>query len=79
MHIGAKHYVELHGLPEPIVEIILTEDSAGPYYGWLRTGSNEPEMIYPHESLFSVCFPYGYKIEVEKGEGQVLRFNAVRR
>jgi hypothetical protein len=78
MNIGCRRYVEAHGLPEPIVEIILTEDPAGTYYGWLRTGRETPEMIYPHEALFTVCFPYGYKAEEAANEGRMLRFSAQR-
>jgi hypothetical protein len=33
-------------------------------------------MIFPHESLFSMCFPYGLSAEVNAGEGKVFRLVA---
>ena len=74
-HFGAKRWVELHGLRDPIVEVELTENPDGQYYGWLRTNSTEPTMIQPHRSLFEICFPYGSKAGVDAGQGTVLRFD----
>ena len=74
MHIGPEFYVKLHGLDEPIVEVLLTEDSDGPYYGWLATGEDSPSMIWPSEGQFSMCFPYGPKVAEDKGDGKPLRF-----
>lgn len=34
---------------------------------------DEPQMVYPRESLFSMCFPYGVQAEVDAGKGRVVR------
>ncbi len=79
IHIGPKRYVELHGITSsPIVEIRLTEDTTGDYYGWLKTGQDTPTMIWPSEAQFSMCFAYGPNVEVERGEGQKLRFTVAK-
>lgn len=75
MHIGSKRYVELHGMKEPIVEVLLTEDPNGPYYGWLETGKETPHFIWPSEGQLDMCFPYGLKAEEEHGKGVPLRFS----
>jgi len=35
-HFGSYRYVEIHGLSYPIVEVELTEDPEGSYYGWVE-------------------------------------------
>lgn len=72
-HIGAKRWVELHGLPHPIVAVDVIEDSSGDYWGWLDTDGKCPEMIWPSRSQFNVCFAYGPESEVARGKGTILR------
>lgn len=75
MYLGEKWWVELHGLEEPLVEVLVTEDPEGPYYGWLETGEEQPSMIWPSKIQFTMCFPYGPKVEEERDKGVSLRFN----
>src|SRR5262245_28301977 len=37
-HVGAKRWVELHGLTHPIVEVEVTLDPTGGYWGWHAAG-----------------------------------------
>ena len=73
-HIGPKRYVELHGLPYPIVKVRLTENPWGDYWGWLRSGTETPTMIWPNKTLFNICFPYGPEVSEQRGDGTILRF-----
>lgn len=72
-HIGKRRYVELHLMNYPIVEVNITEDKNGNYWGWLSKGENEPKMIWPSKAQFEVCFIYGPEMEVEHGKGEILR------
>ena len=67
-------YVRMHGheRPEPVRVVA---DPDGPYWGWQESGREQepPVMVYEHETLFKICFPYGVKAEVDAGHGQVLR------
>ncbi len=85
-HCGDIRYVKMCG-SDPIHQIKLTENSEGQYFGWIDYASDGnhgytkeektgiPTMIWPHESLFSMCFPYGYKIEQDHGKGYVVRMD----
>lgn len=46
-HCGPRRWVELHGLAHPIVEVVVTEDSEGEYWGWLETNKEVPRLIWP--------------------------------
>jgi hypothetical protein len=76
-NVGSRRFVEHHGLKEPIVEVDAVEvpdgDPSATHWAWLPTGKTEPIMIYPREGLFTMCFPYGSKTEVEHGKGRVVR------
>lgn len=76
-NLGARPWVELHGLPYPIVPVAVREvtddDPAATHWGWLRTGGDTPSMIWPSHAQFSVCFPYGYRAEEEAGRGRMVR------
>jgi len=54
-----------------IVPVLVTEDPAGDFRGWLAKGDLIPEMIY-HKKVFEICFAYGSAVEVEKGRGEVI-------
>lgn len=80
MTFGEPWYVRLHGA-EP-VEVELTEDPQGQYWGWIDLPTDfEPEaigvpvMIQPHYGMFTLQFPYGPKIEVEHGKGEIVRMS----
>lgn len=76
-NFGERQWVELHGLPDPILEVDVAEvaedDLAATHWGWMETGSTEPEMIYPRKFLLSMCFHYGVQAEVDAGRGRVVR------
>lgn len=76
--MGRRRYVELHGLPFPIVPVQVREDEAGTYYGWLATDSDTPAMIWGSHHQFSMCFPYGVEAEVARGKGVVLRLTVTK-
>ena len=78
-HIGAKRYVELHIMSDPIVPVLVTEREGGKYYGWIRAGQDTPTMIFPTELMFSMCFPYGYEASEKAGHGRVVRLDVVER
>jgi hypothetical protein len=75
MHFGEKWWVEMHGLEEPIVEVEITENPNGQYYGWLETGKTIPELIMPNVHCFNVCFAYGPQADVDAGQGIIMRFD----
>lgn len=66
------------------VEVVLTEDPDGGYYGWLQLAHlhypayDEPHMVQPHAGLFEMQFPYGSAAEVERGHGEVVRMRVER-
>jgi hypothetical protein len=78
-HIGAKKYVEIHGLPYPIVAVAVREAADGDYWGWLKTGEAVPTMIWPSWAQFTICFPYGPEVEVKRGNGEILRLCVAER
>lgn len=73
LHVGTRRYVELHQTGDRISPVIVTEDEAGIYYGWVETGSNCPTMIWPSRGQLDMCFPKGADPEVERGKGRVVR------
>ncbi len=72
-----KRIVALYGTKLPIVPVRIIESPEGKYYGYIRTGKTIPEMIYPNWNLFTVCFAYGPEVEVEKGNGRIVRLDVV--
>jgi hypothetical protein len=78
-HIGEKRWVELHLLKEPIVPVLVSLDPNGDYYGWIKTGKEVPNMIYPKLFLLSMCFPYGVEAAERNGEGKIVRLTVIKR
>jgi hypothetical protein len=83
-HVGSKRFVEFHGLKLPIVPVqvsILAEGQGEKlaYYGWQDADEYDkpPSMIWPHWTLFSVCFPYGPEDEVKRGKGRIVQLSIV--
>jgi hypothetical protein len=75
-NLGPRWWVEVHGLSDPIVAVTVEEtpESEAPtHWGWLKTGKDTPEMIYPRRFLLEMCFPYGIAAEVEAGRGREMR------
>jgi hypothetical protein len=84
-HIGEKWWVEIHGLPDPVVAVRVTEvetDSPdGTHWGWIDAGkeSGPPCMIWAHRGAFDMQFPYGTEAEQERGKGRVVRLRITAR
>lgn len=80
---GLLHYVEhdrrgtaMYGVtPILPVEARLVKqiDPAATHWAWIGAGETKPSLVYPAWPLFSICFPYGVKAEVEAGKGRVVR------
>ncbi len=75
MHFGSYRFVELHGLDNPIVEVELEENPKGTYFGFVEDGKLEGCLTWPSEVQFEMCFPYGSKVEEEKGRGKKIRLS----
>jgi hypothetical protein len=75
-HFGTLAFVKLHYMSHPIVEVVLTVDPEGPYWGWLRAGAPAPTMIWPSWMQLDMCFPGGAQVEEELGRGLILRLSA---
>jgi hypothetical protein len=84
-HIGEKWWVEIHGLPDPVVAVHVAEvaeDSPdGTHWGWMdaRKESEPPSMIWAFRGAFDACFPYGPDLEVEHGKGRIVRLRITAR
>jgi hypothetical protein len=88
-NVGPRPYVELHQLPHPIVPVQVTIVDAGSpeatHWGWLWTEDDgqpgrhrnwcggAPELIQPHQGLYSMQFTYGPRPEEERGRGRTVR------
>lgn len=76
-NLGSRRHVEAHGLTRPILEVDVVEvaddDPTATHWGWMRTGNDKPDMIYPRKSLLDMCFHYGVQAEVDVGKGRVVR------
>ena len=42
------------------------------YWGWKDFERKNYSMIYPSRVQAEICFPYGYKVEEEKGKGKLM-------
>ena len=74
---GHRRHAAAHGgVPVPV---IVTIDLDGLYYGWVRAGEEEPEMIHPHPIPYRMCFPYGPQAEEDAGRGRTVRLRIDRR
>ena len=67
------------------VPVLVTTDPNGRYWGWIdnpeqdrrigREPRTEPVMIWHHEGLFAMQFPYGVRAEEEAGHGRAVRLS----
>ncbi len=70
---GDERTVRFCGL-DP-VEVVLTEDGNGSYYGWLNAGTDSPVMVQGDERLFRMQSPDGFRTDVERGRGEIVRMS----
>jgi hypothetical protein len=75
----------MHGLPSPVVPVLVTEVASdspdGTHWGWINADRVPavPCMIWAFRGAFDAQFPYGPEIEVECGKGRVVRLRIARR
>lgn len=77
-HLGPKWWTEMHDLDEPIVEVEVTEDPDGTYYGWIEFDDKHvrvPCMIQPDELRFRMCFNCDPEDYVKAGSGEILKLS----
>ena len=71
--------VEMCGYTEDEIWAIVFEEAPdGEYWSFQDTGEDDYHLIFPHEILFNVCFPYGVQVEVDAGRGRVVRLRVVK-
>ncbi len=85
-HIGERRWVELHGLPDPIVAVRVeawTGDIRDPevtHYGWEYTDQpGRITMVYPRTTgeqrlpwmFLNMRFAYGMQAEIDRGRGRM--------
>jgi len=72
---GHKKTAEMYCTQEGdiVIEVDIIIDKEGAYWALYKHADDKLHMIYPHESLFRVCFPYGPEVYEEKGEGKIVR------
>lgn len=66
--------VKISGVKNPIKIDVMIDDN-GYYYGWLDLSDNSISMIYPHELIVKMCFPYGVDHDVKMGIGKIVRLS----
>jgi hypothetical protein len=88
---GEKWWVEIHGLPYPVVPVTVTEVAGdapdATHWGWIdaRKSTSQlagvPCMIWAFRGAFDAQFPYGAaaEVEVEAGKGRVVRLRITAR
>lgn len=72
-HFGDEQWVRMcYG--GDVVPVVLTEDPAGHYWGWIDVGDEDgPTMVQPHWGMFSMQFAYGPDAEVKRGRGEIVQ------
>jgi hypothetical protein len=86
---GEQWWTELHGLPYPVVPVLVTEvagdDPGATHWGWIDSRESTsrlagvPVMIWASKAAFDAQFPYGALAEVEAGKGQIVRLRITAR
>jgi len=57
---------------ERVVVRDLCEGEVGDYWAWWDTKKGRFDYVFPSRSLVDMCFPYGAKIETERGNGEIV-------
>ena len=64
-----------------IVEVTPSKDQTmgdkQEYWGWWNFEKRKFEMIYPSAVSFKVCFPYGYKVSENAGNGKAYKLDVI--
>lgn len=70
----APSLVEMCGYSsDEIWRIEFEETDDGEYWSFQDTGDTDFHLIYPHKTLFDICFAYGVQVEIDKGKGRIAR------
>jgi hypothetical protein len=77
-HFGTPFYILLYGSHKEIVPVRVIEDPEGDYMGWVRTGSDQIDMVL-RSKIFDIQFPYGHQAEMEAGKGEAVRLRVERK
>lgn len=74
IHIGADERIA--AIADAESRVVVTEDPAGEYLGWLDTGHEEdPPVLIQHAKVFGVQFVYGLQAELDARKGTVVRLS----
>lgn len=82
MHFGDERTVRtFHGQAGEPTQVELTEDPDGRYWGWIACDQQAghravPVMVQPHEGMFRMQEPGGFRSLVARGYGEVVRMSA---
>jgi hypothetical protein len=81
---GYRHFfphpdgVRMCGDCFPIDRVRLTTDPVGSFWAWWDAGRAAHSMVFPHQLLVEICFPYGSKAEEDRGRGKLVRVRVER-
>lgn len=66
---------------DKVVQVCVSEDKhENPeYYGWLDLKDNQYCYIYSQLFMVSMCFPYGSRVEEEKGKGKLVGIKVIKK
>jgi hypothetical protein len=61
----------------PIFEVMVSEgtDTPDSYWAWWNAEEERFAMVFRSRQLVECCFPYGSKVEEERGRGKLLPVN----
>lgn len=78
-HPGHQRFAQAHSQREKPVPVLVCEDPAGAYWGWMANNDDQPSMIYHNRSAFRMCFAYGPEAEEQHGNGRIVRLTVTAR
>lgn len=59
----------------PIVRVQVAEiqpDEGSTYHAWWSNADQRFSMVFSHKQAVEICFPYGSKVEEDRGRGHLL-------
>lgn len=75
---GAERWLRITEPNMSVAPVVLAEDPAGPYWGWLGPGDSEvPSMVQPTRQMFAIQFPYGPDVMESAGHGRTVRLRVI--
>lgn len=63
----------------PVHEVAVEEcaEEPGCYFAWWDAATERFDFVYPERGLVEMCFPYGTKIEEERGAGKLFAVRVI--